>query len=121
MTTKRTPAITAEPVPTRRCIGNRTFGIEAHEAPTSDFPVQPSRRDGLGALCRTHWTEYTGALRRARREREAEGTTVPAHEHTLGASLVGEGQPVEAPPTRRRTSRSVEMPVGEAPEDPPAA
>jgi len=32
----------------------------------SDFPVQPSRRDGLGTMCREHWTLYTRALRRAR-------------------------------------------------------
>ena len=81
-----------KPIPHRRCIGSATFGIEAHEAPVSAFPVQPSRRDGLGALCREHWTVYTRALRFAARER---ANSVPAHEHTLGASLVGDGLPVE--------------------------
>jgi len=61
MTTKRTTVIT------RRCIGSTTFGIEAHDAPVKDFPVQPSRRDGLGTMCREHWTAYTRALRQARR------------------------------------------------------
>lgn len=69
-----------------------TFGITPHEAPVSAFPVQPSRRDGLGALCREHWTVYTRALRRAARER---AQSVPAHEHTLAASLVDEGLPIE--------------------------
>ena len=32
----------------RRCIGSATFGIEAHEAPGDDFPVQASAKDGLG-------------------------------------------------------------------------
>ena len=54
-------------VPTRRCIGSARFGIEPHDAPITDFPVQPSRRDGLGVLCREHWTVYTRALREARR------------------------------------------------------
>jgi hypothetical protein len=54
-------------VPARRCIGSARFGIEAHDAPIADFPVQPSRRDGLGVLCREHWTAYTRALREARK------------------------------------------------------
>jgi len=49
----------------RRCIGSPKFGIEAHEAPVDDFPVQPSQKDGLGRMCRPHWTEYTRALRKA--------------------------------------------------------
>ena len=49
----------------RRCIGSTTFGIEAHDAPISEFPVQPSQKDGLGRMCRSHWTEYTRALRQA--------------------------------------------------------
>ena len=57
----------------------------------SDFPVQPSRRDGLGTMCREHWTLYTRALRRATRER----SSVPLHEHTLAAALVGEALPIE--------------------------
>jgi hypothetical protein len=49
----------------RRCIGSTTFGIEAHEAPVEDFPVQVSAKDGLGRMCRSHWTAYTRALRKA--------------------------------------------------------
>ena len=51
--------------PLRRCIGSKTFGIEPHDAPISDFPTQPSQKDGLGRMCHAHWTAYTGALRKA--------------------------------------------------------
>jgi hypothetical protein len=48
----------------RQCIGSKTFGIEPHDAPIEDFPVQPSRKDGLGRMCKTHWNQYTTALRK---------------------------------------------------------
>ena len=47
----------------RRCIGSTKFGLEAHDAPVADFPKQPSQKDGLGRMCRQHWTQYTRALR----------------------------------------------------------
>lgn len=50
----------------RRCIGSTRFGIEAHEAPTTDFPIQPSRKDGLGLMCKPHWSAYVKGLRQAR-------------------------------------------------------
>ena len=49
----------------RRCIGSAKFGIEAHEAPATDFPAQPSQKDGLGRMCKPHWNQYTNALRKA--------------------------------------------------------
>ena len=49
----------------RTCIGSAKFGIEAHAAPIAEFPVQPSGRDGLGRMCRPHWSAYTRALRAA--------------------------------------------------------
>jgi hypothetical protein len=55
----------------RRCIGSKKFGIEPHEAPIEDFPKQPSQKDGLGRMCRTHWNQYTTALRKAALERKA--------------------------------------------------
>jgi hypothetical protein len=101
----------------RRCIGSTRFGIEAHEAPGNEFPVQPSAKDGLGRMCHTHWRQYTNALRKAAVARkaaepeeaaeslaEAEGAVAPeapAHEHTLAASLVGEGEPIESEAPRR--------------------
>ncbi len=54
----------SEPAPTLRCIGSAKFGIEAHDAPPADFPVQPSQKDGLGRMCKTHWTEYVRGLTR---------------------------------------------------------
>jgi len=49
----------------RRCIGSARFGIEAHEAPVTYFPAQPSQKDGLGRMCKPHWNQYTSALRKA--------------------------------------------------------
>jgi len=97
----------------RRCIGSTRFGIEPHEAPENEFPAQPSQKDGLGRMCHGHWRQYTNALRKAAIARKPPATTqavepdaepateVPAHEHTLGATLVGEGQPIEAQGPRR--------------------
>ena len=55
----------------RRCIGSARFGIEAHEAPVEEFPRQPSQKDGLGRMCKTHWNQYTTALRKAALARKA--------------------------------------------------
>ncbi len=55
----------------RKCIGSAKFGIEAHEAPVTDFPAQPSQKDGLGRMCKPHWNEYTSALRKAALARKA--------------------------------------------------
>ena len=55
----------------RKCIGSTRFGIEAHEAPAGDFPVQPSQKDGLGRMCKPHWNQYTTALRGAALARKA--------------------------------------------------
>ena len=60
---------------TRRCIGSARFGIAAHEAPVAAFPVQPKSRDGLGPMCKAHWTEYTRALRLARQAAASGGGT----------------------------------------------
>jgi hypothetical protein len=59
MTTKTTTEL-------RRCTGSTRFGIEPHEAPVSEFPKQPSRKDGLGTMCTEHWRAYVTALREAR-------------------------------------------------------
>ena len=84
----------------RRCIGSTRFGIEAHEAPVTDFPAQPSQKDGLGRMCKTHWNQYTTALRKAALARKAaEGGAVPEAAAT-------EPEPVEAPePIRTRAKR----------------
>ena len=55
----------------RKCIGSERFGIEAHEASITEFPAQPSQKDGLGRMCKTHGNAYTNALRKASIAREA--------------------------------------------------
>jgi hypothetical protein len=63
----------------RRCIGSKRFGIEPHEAPVEDFPRQPSQKDGLGRMCKTHWNAYTAGPARdakARRARSAASQVV---------------------------------------------
>jgi len=125
MATKKAPTTQTTPTAMRRCIGSSRFGIEAHEVPENEFPTQPSVKDGLGRMCRPHWTEYTRALPKAsvaRKAAEAEAAPAvepepepaaeaPAHEHTLAAWLVGEGEPIEAPPPRRtRRAKTVVEP-----------
>ena len=88
----------------RRCIGSAKYGIEAHEAPPGDFPVQPSQKDGLGRMCKPHWNEYTNALRKAALARKAAEGEVPT-----------EAAPAEAPePIRTRGKRGRKVAVPEA-------
>jgi hypothetical protein len=54
----------------RRCIGSARFGIEPHDAPVEDFPKQPSQKDGLGRMCKTHWNQYTAGLARDAKARK---------------------------------------------------
>jgi hypothetical protein len=55
----------------RRCVGSVRFGIEPHEAPIGTFPEHPSQKDGLGRMCKEHWTAYTIGLRMAALARKA--------------------------------------------------
>jgi hypothetical protein len=57
---------TATKTTLRHCSGSQRFGIEPHEAPVSEFPRQPSRKDGLGVMCSEHWKMYVKGLREAR-------------------------------------------------------
>ena len=77
MTTKKDATTRTPASGMRRCIGSTSFGIEAHEAPVDDFPAQASAKDGLGRMCRAHWTEYTRALRKASVARKVEVVAVP--------------------------------------------
>ena len=86
----------------RRCIGSAKFGIEAHEAPSEDFPAQPSQKDGLGRMCRPHWNQYTGALRNAAMARKpADGA-----EPTAGTVTI---KPVREKPIRQTAQEHVEL------------
>lgn len=85
----------------RRCIGSAKFGIEAHDAPTADFPAQPSQKDGLGRMCKTHWTLYTRALRAGSIERKAATPAGFAGE----PSKAGAATPAPKPkPTKKATT-----------------
>ena len=61
----------------RTCTGSARFGIEPHAAPVSDFPVQPSRKDGLGPMCVSHWKAYVKGLRDARADGTAAASKTP--------------------------------------------
>ncbi len=90
----------------RKCIGSERFGIEAHQAPVTEFPAQPSQKDGLGRMCKPHWNQYTNALRKAalaRKAAEGETPVVPA--------------PIEVPkpsPSRVKRANKVLVPEGGA-------
>ena len=88
----------------RRCIGSTTFGIESHEAPVDDFPVQASAKDGLGRMCRPHWTEYTRALRKASVARKAEVESTP---ETIA-------EPVATAPRKGRRAKAAPEPEADA-------
>jgi hypothetical protein len=106
----------------RRCIGSAKFGIEAHEAPITDFPAQPSQKDGLGRMCKTHWNQYTSALRKAALARKAaEGQAAPTPEvaETKPAAGSGKGRASKPKAAKPKASAAVEVtpdaaPAGEA-------
>jgi hypothetical protein len=94
----------------RRCIGSAKFGIEPHEAPIEDFPKQPSQKDGLGRMCRTHWNAYTTALRKAALERKVaeepdEAPVEPEAEPAAATEDVGDPA-AEQPKAKRGPQRS---------------
>ena len=104
----------------RTCIGSTRFGIEAHEAPVADFPVQRSQKDGLGRMCKTHWNQYTAGLARDRKARianeaVADSPEVPATGKKTRTRAATKPEPIRTKPARRRKAegdRIVE--VGEA-------
>ncbi len=90
----------------RRCIGSAKYGIEAHEAPSGEFPAQPSQKDGLGRMCKPHWNQYTSALRKASLARKAaEGGETPA-------AAKGTGRTAKAATGRRS---KIEHPMAHVP------
>ena len=69
----------------RPCIGSARFAIEPHDAPSDDFPKQPSQKDGLGRMCKTHWNQYTAGLARDAKARKAAEQTQVAPDAPTGA------------------------------------
>ena len=93
----------------RKCIGSAKFGIEAHEAPVADFPAQPSQKDGLGRMCKIHWTEYTRALRKAAVARKAAGKDSPATppaKKPVRQKRASKPEPIRTKPPRGRKPAS---------------
>jgi hypothetical protein len=92
----------------RRCIGSARFGIEPHDAPVEDFPSQPSQKDGLGRMCKTHWNQYTAGLARdAKARRAADGEA-----SAPGATAPEEPPDAIAPSKRNRRAEPVPVADG---------
>jgi hypothetical protein len=100
----------------RKCIGSARFGIEAHNAPVEDFPSQPSQKDGLGRMCKTHWNQYTAGLARdAKARKAAEGdAAVPAAEVNVSdaAEAATAGQAAKRTRRAKRPAPSAEVQEG---------
>ena len=91
----------------RKCIGSAKFGIEAHEAPVTDFPTQPSQKDGLGRMCKPHWRAYTAGLARDRKARLAieaavDSPVVPAADKKIRTKPARKPEPIRTRPARGR-------------------
>jgi hypothetical protein len=98
----------------RRCIGSARFEIEPHEAPVDDFPKQPSQKDGLGRMCKTHWNQYTAGLARDAKARKAAEPNVdeaPAADPEAAAQPDAKATP--KPKRTRATAEAVEAPPDE--------
>jgi hypothetical protein len=99
MTTTKTTGYATE---MRRCIGSARFGIEAHEAPVSAFPKQPSRKDGLGLMCAEHWKAYVKGLREAR---AAAKPAAPKATTKAAAATKANTRPASKPAAKATTKR----------------
>lgn len=102
----------------RTCTGSARFGIEAHEAPTTDFPAQPSQKDGLGRMCKPHLNRYTAGLARDRKARiateAADSPVVPATGKKARAKSATKPEPIRTKPARPRKTEGA--PIVEADE-----
>jgi hypothetical protein len=85
----------------RRCIGSTRFGIEAHDAPITDFPSQPSHKDGLGRMCKPHWNQYTAGLARDAKARQAVADGASAGGATVPAADITNPEEGEGPAPKR--------------------
>ena len=98
----------------RRCIGSARFGIEPHDAPVDDFPKQPSQKDGLGRMCKTHWNEYTAGLARdAKARKTAEPNVAAAPAANPEATVEGEAKATRKAKRTPASAKAVEVPSNE--------
>jgi hypothetical protein len=86
MTTRKTTTTTTE---LRLCTGSARLGMEPHEAPVSEFPKQPSRKDGLGVMCTERWRASVKGLREARRPAGRQVETAAASGEEADAASAG--------------------------------
>jgi hypothetical protein len=110
----------ADQVTLRRCIGSKRFGIEPHDAPVDDFPKQPSQKDGLGRMCKTHWNQYTAGLARdakARKAAEASAAPEPDDANPPEAEAAGSVEPERS---RKRKATQAAPIVDATPAEAPA-
>ena len=99
----------------RRCIGSARFGIEPHDAPVDDFPKQPSQKDGLGRMCKTHWNEYTSGLARdAKARKAADPDVAPAAAADTEAAVEAEGKATRKPKRTPAAAPAIEATPDEA-------
>ncbi len=97
---------------TRKCIGSARFGIEPHDAPIEDFPKQPSQRDGLGRMCKTHWNQYTAGLARDAKTRKAAETTGEEIVTPVAVTAVPDAGTAEASVTAVTNEAAISEPKG---------
>jgi hypothetical protein len=105
MTKTKAVAVKTTDATLRRCIGSKRYGIEPHEALVEGFPTQPSQKDGLGRMCKSHWNQYTAGLARDAKARKAEV------DGTVAEPAVAVAEPIatvasEPEPTTKRTKRT---------------
>ena len=100
----------------RRCIGSARFGIEAHEATVEDFPSQPSQKDGLGRMCKTHWNQYTAGLARDAKARRAAQEGGPDDATAPSSEATGQMEPPDAVAPTKRSRRAEPLPVADGKE-----
>jgi hypothetical protein len=99
----------------RPCIGSARFGIEPHDAPVDDFPKQPSQKDGLGRMCKTHWNKYTAGLARdAKARKAAEPNVAEAPAADPEAAVEAEANATRKAKRTPAAAEAVETPPNEA-------
>jgi len=90
----------------RKCIGSARFGIEPHDAPVEDFPKQPSQKDGLGRMCKTHWNQYTAGLARDTARKAAAEAAAPSEAAPTTDAVTVESEASAAEPSPKRSRRA---------------
>jgi hypothetical protein len=99
----------------RRCTGSARFGIEPHDAPVADFTAQPSRKDGLAAMCKPHWSAYVKGLAAERKARAEDVEPAIAREAAKGRAKRAEAKASTKAERRRSPMANKPEPKPESP------